>query len=75
MIRVIEENEPVLLATCCECLSKFTLDMEDIVYLEPEYYDRGVKCPICKNKVYRNEIESVTKREIDKLLKEGGSNE
>lgn len=75
MIRIIEENESVLLATCDACLSKFTLDINDIVYLEPHYCDRGVECPICKNKVYRHGMKRVAKREIDKLLKEGGSNE
>ena len=74
MIRVIEENESALLGTCPTCLSKFTLEYNDIIYLHYHSDMQGVKCPVCHDDVATCDMERVPKRVIDKLLKESGSN-
>jgi len=74
MIKLLEENKAVILATCPNCLSKFTLEDNDIIYLYNRSDTRGVICPICGEKVTTCEMKNVTERKIKEMLK-GDSNE
>lgn len=69
MIKIIEENWFVLLGVCPYCLSKFTLEQDDLIYLHSHSDTRGVRCPICSNDVTTYDIKKVPEREIERLLK------
>ena len=72
MIRIIEKNEAFVLVTCPECLSKFTIEPEDIVYLPPSYKYKGVECPVCNNSIFDGflDIKKITKKELDEMTKD-----
>lgn len=67
MIKIIEENWYALLGVCPYCLSKFTLEENDLIYLYSRSDTRGVKCPICFNDVTTCDIKRVPERQIKKL--------
>ena len=69
MIKIIEENWFVLLGVCPYCLSKFTLEYSDLIYLHSHSDTQGVRCPICSNDVTTCDIKKVPEREIERLLK------
>ena len=67
MIKIIEENDSVLLGICPNCLSKFTLEDDDLIYLYGRSDIRGVICPVCSNNVTTCDIKRVSKKEIERL--------
>lgn len=69
MIKLIEENKSVLFATCPSCFSEFTLDNEDIIYLHSFSNIRGFICPICSDHVTTCEIEKISERKLQELIK------
>ncbi len=75
MIKIIEENWFVLLGVCPYCLSKFTLEYDDLIYLHSHSDIRGVSCPVCSNDVTTSDINKVPEREIKKILKDSDINE
>ena len=67
MIKIIEENWYALLGVCPYCLSKFTLEEDDLIYLYSRSDIQGVVCPVCSMNVTSCDIKRVPKKEIEKL--------
>ena len=67
MIKIIEENWYALLGIWPYCLSKFTLEENDLKYLYDRSDKLGVECPVCSNNVTTCDIKRVSKKEIERL--------
>ena len=67
-MKIIEKNNSVLLGICPNCLSKFTLEVYELIYLYSYSDIRGVKCPVCSDEVTTSNIEKVSIREVKKII-------
>lgn len=68
-MKVIEENNSVLLGVCPNCLSKFTLEQHELIYLYSHSDTRGVNCPVCSDAVTTSNIGKISVREVEKIIK------
>ena len=67
MIKIIEENESVLLGVCPNCLSKFTVEDEDLIYLHIHSDIIGCHCPVCSDEVTTCDIQKVSVKEVEEI--------